>query len=77
MYVIQKYCAIADFIYNLHVLCQKWWIKDVQPISNSIANALEWLQFCTKPSISSQPQACIFDTRPYYTFAIFEYCVQR
>ena len=30
--VFQKYCAIAYFIYYLHVLCQKWWIKDVQPI---------------------------------------------
>ena len=30
--VIQKYCAIAYFIYYLHELCQKWWIKYVQSV---------------------------------------------
>ena len=30
--VIQKYCAIAYFVNYLYVLCQIWWIKDVQSL---------------------------------------------
>ena len=35
--VIQKYCAIAYYIYYLHVLYQRWWLKDVQSIKNIAA----------------------------------------